>query len=226
MDMENAPVKALAYLRTSSATNVGADKDSALRQRAAIDAYAAAHGVEIVGEYYDAAVSGADPVAARPGFAAMLERIAGNGVRRIVVETASRFARDLMVQEIGFGMLQDMEIELVAADSPDSFADDTPTSKLIRQVLGSVAEFEKAMTVAKLRGARDRKSVVAGRRIEGRKGHRVYNPDLVSAVRATRAEYPGETLQTIADRLTERGFRNDAGKPLQAMTVCRLLRER
>jgi hypothetical protein len=31
--------KAVAYLRTSSRTNVGADKDSDKRQRAAIDAY-------------------------------------------------------------------------------------------------------------------------------------------------------------------------------------------
>jgi DNA invertase Pin-like site-specific DNA recombinase len=41
-----------------------------------------------------------DPVEVRPGFAAMLERIEGNGVRTIIVETASRFARDLMVQEV------------------------------------------------------------------------------------------------------------------------------
>jgi hypothetical protein len=35
----------------------------------------AADGYELVGEFYDAAVSGADPIDARPGFAAMLERI-------------------------------------------------------------------------------------------------------------------------------------------------------
>jgi len=50
----------------------------------------------------------------------MLERIAGNGVRAIIVETASRFARDLMVQEIGHNMLRDLGIELIAADSPDA----------------------------------------------------------------------------------------------------------
>jgi hypothetical protein len=44
-------------------------------------------------------VSGADHVTARLGFAAMMERIAGNGVRTIIVETANRFARDLIVQE-------------------------------------------------------------------------------------------------------------------------------
>ena len=60
----------------------------------------------IVDSYYDEAVSGADHVAARPGFAAMMERIAGNGVRTIIVETANRFARDLIVQETGYAMLK------------------------------------------------------------------------------------------------------------------------
>jgi DNA invertase Pin-like site-specific DNA recombinase len=54
--------KALAYYRTSSAANVGADKDSGKRQRAAVEAYAKAAGYEIVETFYDAAVSGADPV--------------------------------------------------------------------------------------------------------------------------------------------------------------------
>jgi hypothetical protein len=38
-----APLKAVAYMRTSSATNVGADKDSEKRQRAAIEAYDISH---------------------------------------------------------------------------------------------------------------------------------------------------------------------------------------
>ena len=41
-----APVPAIAYLRTSSATNVGADKDSDKRQRQAIEAYAKHAGHE------------------------------------------------------------------------------------------------------------------------------------------------------------------------------------
>ena len=38
--------KSVAYLRTSSRTNVGADKDSDKRQRTAIEAYAKAAGYE------------------------------------------------------------------------------------------------------------------------------------------------------------------------------------
>ena len=58
-------VKAVACLRTSSAANTGADKDSGKRQRVAIDAFARSAGFEIVDTYYDEAVSGADPVALR-----------------------------------------------------------------------------------------------------------------------------------------------------------------
>jgi DNA invertase Pin-like site-specific DNA recombinase len=98
--------KAVAYLRTSSRTNVGADRYSDKRQRAAIEAYAKAAGFEIVGEFYDAAVSGADPVTDRPGFADMLAALLENGARTIIVESPDRFARDLMVQLAGHDMLK------------------------------------------------------------------------------------------------------------------------
>jgi DNA invertase Pin-like site-specific DNA recombinase len=99
-----------------------------------------------------------------------LARIAGNGVRTIVVQTANHFARDLMVQEVGFAMLRDLGVTLIAADNPSSFLDDGPTSKLIRQILGAVSEFDKAMTVAKLKGARDRVRRQRGK-CEGRKSY-------------------------------------------------------
>jgi hypothetical protein len=60
-----------------------------------------------------------------------------------------------------------LSIDLIAADNPGSFIDDTPTAKLVRQVLGAISEFDKAMTVAKLRGARERKRREVGK-CEGR----------------------------------------------------------
>src|SRR5215831_6900685 len=93
-----AKTPALAYLRTSSSANVGADKDSDKRQRQAIATFAKHAGYELLEEFYDAAVSGADPIDARPGFKALLERIMSNGVRTVIVEDASRFARTLMVR--------------------------------------------------------------------------------------------------------------------------------
>src|SRR5262245_32082291 len=107
--MSKKRVEAVAYLRTSWATNVGAEEGNDKRQRDAIQAFARRDGYEIVDEFYDAAVEGADPVQERPGFAALLERLKGNGVRTIIVETANRFARDLIVQETGHRMLKVQE---------------------------------------------------------------------------------------------------------------------
>jgi DNA invertase Pin-like site-specific DNA recombinase len=214
-------VEAVAYMRTSSATNVGADKDSERRQRAAIESHAKSAGYRIVDTFYDAAVSGADDVLGRPGFAAMMKRIEGNGVRTIIVQTANRFARDLMVQEVGFKMLRDRGIDLIAADSPHAFVDDGPTSKLIRQVLGAVAEFDKAMTVAKLRGARERKRREHGK-CEGRKGHHELRPAVVRmAKHLAQSSRTGErlSLRQIAAKLAAMGHVNQAGRPFAAASI-------
>ena len=58
---------AVAYLRTSSTANVGADKDSEKRQRDAISAYARRAGYEIADWFSDAAVSGEDDIGDRSG---------------------------------------------------------------------------------------------------------------------------------------------------------------
>ena len=78
----------------------------------------------------------------RPGFAVMMERLLSNGVRTIVVETANRFARDLIVQQVGYAMLKSRGITLIAADKPDAFLDDGPTATLIRQVLGAASQLK------------------------------------------------------------------------------------
>jgi DNA invertase Pin-like site-specific DNA recombinase len=120
-------------------------------------------GYEIISKYSDDGVKGADLVDQRPGFAGMLKHIASNGMKTIVVETANRFARDLITQETGCRFLRDAGIVLIAADSPDAFLDDIPTAVMIRQILGSVAQFERAMLVSKLRGARERRKRETGK---------------------------------------------------------------
>jgi hypothetical protein len=51
MANKGKPVEAVAYIRTSSAANVGADKDSDKRQRAAIESFAKRSGFDLVAEY-------------------------------------------------------------------------------------------------------------------------------------------------------------------------------
>jgi DNA invertase Pin-like site-specific DNA recombinase len=226
MSRQGKRVEAIGYMRTSSAANVGDGKDSEARQRKAIEAYAKAAGMVVVEWFYDAAVSGADPVEARPGFTAALTRIAGNGVRTIIVETANRFARDLMVQEVGFAMLRDLGITLIAADSPASFLDDGPTSKLIRQILGAVAEFDKAMTVAKLKGARERARRLHGK-CEGRKSYaeREGGEELVALAWQLHHNPNGrpQSLRKVAAALAEQGYVTPSGKNYSASAVASML---
>ena len=61
---------------------------------------------EIVKEFFDAAVSGADPIDQRSGFRELLTYMLGNGASMILVESASRFARDLAVQITGHDLLK------------------------------------------------------------------------------------------------------------------------
>jgi DNA invertase Pin-like site-specific DNA recombinase len=219
-------VEAFGYIRTSSAANVGPEKDSDKRQIRAIQSYAKAAGVVIIDFFYDAAVRGADPIEARPGFAALLARIAGNGVRTVIVENAQRFARDLMVQEVGHAMLRSLGITLIAADSPSSFLDDGPTPTLIRQVLGAVAQFDKAMTVAKLKGARDRVRRLKGK-CEGRKGYaeREGGSQLIATAHQLRANPNGRphSLRTVAAGLAERGYVTPGGLPYSPSAVASIL---
>ena len=124
-------IKAVAYMRTSSGTNVGEDKDSEPRQRAAIDSFASRAGY-VIGPndwFYDV-TKGEVSIDERPSFLAMLARLEASGVKTVIVETANRFARELMVQEIGFSQLQKQGIALIAADSPNAFLDDGPTCLL------------------------------------------------------------------------------------------------
>ena len=74
-----------------------------------------------------------------------------------------------MVGEIILGQLRDLGVQVFDVSGNELTAgNDDPTRKLIRQVLGAVAEFEKSVMVLKLRASPDRKRRATGR-CEGRK---------------------------------------------------------
>ena len=217
--------KAVAYLRTSSKTNVGPDKDSDKRQLAAIARYAKSAGYEIVATFYDAAVSGADPVAGRPEFARMLTALLANGARTIIVELPDRFTRDLAQQLLGHKLLADQGLTLIAASAPSHFTEDTPTAIMVRQILGSVSEFEKTTLVAKLKASRDRKKALTGK-CGGRPSHMEKRPDVVALAKALRRKRPKGapmSLREISAALAAKGHLNAAGKPFNPKSVSSML---
>ena len=217
---------AVAYYRTSSASNVGVDKDSLKRQKEAVCSYAKANKIEIVQEFYDAAVSGADPIDAREGFSDLLAYMSGSGARTILVENASRFARDLTVQLTGHSKLQDLGYELIPADAPTYFTDDTPTAQMVRSILGAVSEFEKSSLVAKLKAARVRKKKETGR-CEGRKSVIEKNPQLLKEARRLRRKNPGSgkrmSYEKISKELFGLGFMTAKGNPYQREFIYKIL---
>ena len=214
-------VEAVAYIRTSSAANVGTDKDSDKRQRAAIEGFAKRAGFVLVAEYNDAAVSGADPIDTRPGFAELLDRIEGNGVRTVIVEDASRFARELMTQELGILALIQRGVRVLTANGDDLTDSSDPSRKMMRQIAGAFHEYEKARLVAKLKAARERKRADAGK-CEGRKSWAEINPELVREAKRLRRRSPKghqRSLRDVAAELAKLGFVNERGAEFSASSV-------
>lgn len=219
---------ALAYLRTSSSTNVGEEKDSGKRQWAAIQAYAKRTGYVIVlPRFYDSVASGADPLDARPGFAQILAYLLNHAeVRTILVESAHRFARDLIVQETGFRMLKGRGIDLVAVDHPESFTGDTRTALMVRRILGAVHQFQRAVLVAQLRAGRQRKRATHGKN-GGRLSHIELHPETVRLARSlrwiNRRIRQKRSLRDISAELAKEGHLAASGKPYAASAVRQML---
>jgi len=118
--------RAVAYIRDPPANRKIANEDGDKRQRAAIEAYAASAGFEIVGEFHDQDAPGADPIAGRPGFAAMVAGLPSNGARTIIVQEPEHLARDLMIQLDGHDSLKERGITVIAASAPAYFLRHSP----------------------------------------------------------------------------------------------------
>jgi DNA invertase Pin-like site-specific DNA recombinase len=169
----------------------------------------------------------------------LFARLDANGVRMVLVERADRLARDLMVGEILLQQFRDRGVAVIEVEGGNDLtaATDDPTRKLIRQILGAVAEFDKSCLVAKLKGARDRLSKAKGRRIEGRApfgwaivdGQRVEVPAEQEAVKVMREMRDAKhSYREIASELMNRGVpAKSGGVRWEAMQVKNILdRER
>ena len=171
-------------------------------------------------EFYDAAVSGADPIAERPGFKAMLDRIAGNGVRCIIVESPDRFARDLdgTVYRARFP-----EVAWRLADPGDR------AGLLHRRHADSGAGPSGARRHRAVREdspggqaqSRARSQDAAGEKCGGRKSYAEARPETVALARELRAKRL--SLRRISAELAARGHLTANGRPYVATIVQAML---
>src|ERR1017187_10527495 len=89
--------KAFAYLRVSGKGQI--DGDGFPRQLEAVRTSAQAQAIRIVKVFREEGVCGAPDLEERPALMALLEALAADGVKLVLIESLNRLARDLMVQE-------------------------------------------------------------------------------------------------------------------------------
>lgn len=203
-------MKAYAYLRVSSIGQV--EGDGFDRQKQTITGYCSNNDISI-SKFYEESESGTKED--RTVLTQLLIDIESNGVRTVIIEKLDRLARDLMVQEIILKDFKERGITLISVLEGDDINGNDPTRKLIRQVLGAFAEYEKTMLVLKMKVARDRIKA-RGIKCGGAKRFGEESDSEQEVVNKIKHMRKSMTLQAIADELngegipTKRGYRWDA----------------
>jgi DNA invertase Pin-like site-specific DNA recombinase len=166
-------------------------------------------------------VSGADPIEVRPGFGKLLDYIEGDGISLVLVEDASRFARDLVAQELGLLALGKRGVRVLTANGDDLTDTSDPARIMMRQVAGAFSEYEKRRLVHKLKVARDRVKALTGK-CGGRRPMAEIRPEVVALVKELHAQRM--SLREISADLADRGHLTANGKPYAFSAVAKMLK--
>lgn len=206
--MENGipePRKAFGYIRVSSEGQVKGDGFP--RQKAAITKWAAANNVKIVRWFEERGISGTKELTDRPAMSDMMVALMSNGVRLAVVEKLDRIARDQMVQESIIQSLLKEGFELLsAASGEENLCGNDPGRKLMRTIMGAIAEYDKQMIVLKLRAARHRTKQRTGR-CEGHKPFGHYEGEQAILAHMRELQAAGGNWESIAATLNAEGIK-------------------
>jgi DNA invertase Pin-like site-specific DNA recombinase len=211
--------RAFGYLRVSGRDQIKGDGFP--RQLAAIKAYAAAHSIKLVRVFEEQGVSGKHELADRPALLDMLEALAADSVKLVLIEKLDRLARDLMVQETIIADLRKRGFELISVMEPDLCSTD-PSRVLMRQIFGAIAEYDRSMIVAKLRGARERMKAKTGR-CEGQKPYGFYDGEAEVLGRMKSLRDAGIAYDRIAAMLNNEGVAPRTGARWWGRTINNIL---
>src|SRR5215469_8389650 len=213
--------RAFAYRRVSSVGQSADDRDGLVRQQVVIREYCRKNEIKIVRWFTDS-ISGKTDLEDRPALYELMQALHANGVKHVVIEKLDRLARSLLVQESIVADFKRNGFEIISCVEPDLLSDD-PTRVLHRQMMGAFAEYERAMIVQKLRGARQRARATRKDYREGRKpfGSRPGEPEIISRIQQMRAE--GQAYDTIAEHLNAGNVHARAGR-WHATSVSRVLK--
>jgi DNA invertase Pin-like site-specific DNA recombinase len=221
--------QAFGYTRVSGQGQV--DGHGLERQHEAIQSYSQAHQLDLVDVFREEGVSGT--LEDRPALADLMLSLEqnGHGVKAVIIERLDRLARDLMVQEAIVRDFQSKGYQLISTTEGPDLCKGDPTRKLIRQIFGAVAEYDKSMLVMKLKAARQRKRAKTGR-CEGRKpyGWTPEEQHVLRRIRAMRRRNklgrPSMAWAAIADRLNGECVPTKAGGLWAAAKVHSIMKVR
>lgn len=158
-----APRRVVAYGRVS--THEQTNGMGLTVQREAVEAWCADRGFTLAGWHTDAGESGSNGLATRTGLARALAALKDPDVDGMVVYRLDRLARDLVLQEQllaeiwshGAELWSTMPAECDLRNDPDD-----PSRKLIRQILGAVAEYEREIITLRMKAGRRAKHEAGG----------------------------------------------------------------
>jgi DNA invertase Pin-like site-specific DNA recombinase len=137
----------------------------------------------------------------------------------VTVEDASRFARDLVAQELGVLMLIRRGMRVITVSGDDLTEATDPARIMMRQIAGSFAQYEKARLVRKLREARERSG-----KLGGRKSYAETKPETVALAKTLRKQ--GKSWAEISKALFAQGHVTARGKPYVRSAVRAMLGRR
>ena len=154
-------MRIVGYVRVS--TDRQADAGAGLDvQRRAVRAWCRAEGHRLVTVLADEGVSGT--LSDRPALAEALALLRDRSARGLVVHRLDRLARDLVLQEQLLAECMGAVVASTSAGEDPYLRDDPadPSRRLIRQVLGAVADYERAMIGLRLAAGRRHKAASGG----------------------------------------------------------------
>jgi DNA invertase Pin-like site-specific DNA recombinase len=160
-----------------------------------------------------------------------------NECKRLVCEEPTEIGRRMLERLLGELLDDEMAahcragVRVIEAEGGNDLTggNDDPTRKLIRQVLGAVAEFEKSETAIKQRAARDRKSSEQRRRCEGRKRFGSTPSERAAVERMLELRRKPKSrgwlgASAIAEILDAEGHKTCSGKPWHPYVVLEILK--
>lgn len=214
----------VGYLRVSTTEqHLGTDA-----QRRAIESWAERNGVRVVAWHEDHGVSGAAPIADRPGLLAALHALREHGAGVLVVGKRDRAARDLAV-----GAAIDSAVSLAGARlcSADGSNGDDDSDALKRDLDAVLASHERRLIRSRTRAALAVKRS-RGERVGsipfgfacGADGVHLVPVEAEQTTIATARELAhGRSLRAVASELAARGMLSRTGRPFAASQISRMV---